>query len=49
MVVVMVMMGMDYHHNLRLRRIGNREAEKKHHAKKYFFHSPSVNRCIRIR
>ncbi len=49
MVVVMVMMGMDHHHNLRLRRIGNRETEEEHYAKKYLFHSPSVHRCEGMR
>lgn len=49
MVVVMVMVRMDYHHDLRLCRIGNRETEEKHYAKEYLFHSPSVNRCIWMR
>ncbi len=38
MVVVMVA-GMDDHYNLRLRRIGYREAEEKHESEQNLFHN----------
>jgi len=38
MVVVMVV-GMDYHYNLRLRRIGDCEAEEKHDSEQNFLHN----------
>ncbi len=43
MMVVMVVVGMNNHHNLRLRRIGYREAEEEHESEQNLFHN-SVSR-----
>lgn len=39
MVVMMVVVGMDDHDNLRLRRIGDCEAEKKYDSEQNLFHN----------
>jgi hypothetical protein len=49
MMVVVMVMGMDYHHDLRLRRKGNRETEEENHTKEYLFHLPSVSRSFGMR
>lgn len=38
-MMVVVMVGMYYHHNLRLRRIRYCEAEEEHCSKQNFFHT----------
>ncbi len=39
MVVVVMMMGVFSHHDLRLRRIRNCEAEEEHYSKEKLFHA----------
>jgi hypothetical protein len=40
-VVMMMVTMMDHHHDLRLRRVGHREAEDQSHAKQNLFHALS--------
>jgi hypothetical protein len=40
MVMVMVMMGVNYHHDLRLRRKRHREAGDENQSKQILFHTP---------
>jgi hypothetical protein len=39
MVMVVMAVVVHYHYDLRLRRIGNREAEEKHESKQNLFHN----------
>ena len=41
-VMVVVVVAMDNHYNLRLRRIGYREAEEKHESEQNLFHKLSM-------